>query len=358
MSDITDYLLTAKYAKAQDYAEEVAEFFATFDEAGTAIFQVIHERHAAAPQAAIAAAQAPAPAPARASVKPSAELKPKELSHDAFMATFRMWKKQFRAYYDAGGLGTLPCTQQQAYLNNYVDEALASRIDRESTGMTPVYSPIQGLMICIHVLDNYFLEVNPVHLRRKQFFDARQKEGQSIIEFRDELLSLIDEADGANIGVNDLVCMMLQIGASDTALQRELGAIKNPTLPAINMKIEGFEQARKTMASTAHRNAASKPSQRRTPAPNQPKNNRSSNNRGKGERDRRLALRGRCFRCAQEDHMLPQCSYPSDVKCNLCPITPACSRRQNARVAQQHRRTQEPVSPSCQLTSPGMPTFR
>ena len=94
-------------------------------------------------------------------------------------------------------------------------------------------------MTCIHVLDNYFLEVNPVHLRRKQFFEARQKEGQSIIEFLDELLSLIDEAEGANIGVNDLVCMMLQIGVSDTALQRELGAIKNPTLPAYNMKIEG-----------------------------------------------------------------------------------------------------------------------
>ena len=45
MSDIT-----AKYTKAQDHAEEVAEFFATLDEAATAIFRVIHERHAAAPQ--------------------------------------------------------------------------------------------------------------------------------------------------------------------------------------------------------------------------------------------------------------------------------------------------------------------
>ena len=84
LSDITDYLLTAKYAKAKDHAKEVAEFFATLDEAATAIFRVIHERHAAT------------------SVKPSAELKPKELSHDTSMATFRMWKKQFRAYYDAG----------------------------------------------------------------------------------------------------------------------------------------------------------------------------------------------------------------------------------------------------------------
>ena len=125
-------------------------------------------------------------------------------------------------------IGLLPCTQQQAYLNNCDDKMLCSRIDRESTAPTPIYSPIQGLLTCVRVLDNYFLEVNPIHLHRKQFFDARQKEGQSIIKFRDELLSLIDDADGSNIGVDDLICMMLQIGASDTALQRELGAIKNP----------------------------------------------------------------------------------------------------------------------------------
>ena len=103
---------------------------------------------------------------------------------------------------------------------------------------------------------------------------------------------------------------MLRIGASDTALQSELGATKNPTLPAFNMKIEGFEQARKTTASTAFGNAASKsPSQRRPPASTQPKNNRSSNNRGKGEHDHHLALRGRCFRCAKDDDM---CSYLLD----------------------------------------------
>ena len=110
----------------------------------------------------------------------------------------------------------------------------------------------------------------------------------------------MDEGDGANIGVNDLICKMLQIGASDTALQLELGAIKNPALLAFNNKIEGFEQVRKTTASTAFGNAASKAaSQRCPPTGGQNKSNpRSSNPHGRGECDRRLALRGRCFRCA------------------------------------------------------------
>ena len=95
-------------------------------------------------------------------------------------------------------------------------------------------------------------------MRRKQFFDVRQKEGQSAIEFREELLSLIEEADGVNIGVDDLICMMLQIGLSDPSLQRELGAVTNPTLAAFSEKIEGFEQARRTLSSSAYGNAVSR----------------------------------------------------------------------------------------------------
>ena len=49
----------------------------------------------------------------------------------------------------------------------------------------------------MEILDNTFLEIDPIHLRRKQFFDARQKEGQSVIEFREELLPLMDEALGS-----------------------------------------------------------------------------------------------------------------------------------------------------------------
>ena len=66
----------------------------------------------------------------------------------------------------------------------------------------------------------------------------------------------MEEADGDNIGVNDLICMMLQIGVSDPALQRELGSIKNTTLIAFNDKIETYEQARKTVSLSAFSLAA------------------------------------------------------------------------------------------------------
>ena len=152
----------------------------------------------------------------------------------------------------------MPCSQQQAYLCNCVDTVLRARIDREATNTTPVYSPIVGLYTCIAILDNVFLESYPIHARRKQFFDARQKDGQSALEFREELLSLLEEADGANIGCDDLICMMLQIGLSDGQLRRELGAIRNPTMASFSEKIEGFEQARRTEPNSAYGNAVSR----------------------------------------------------------------------------------------------------
>ena len=108
------------------------------------------------------------------------------------------------------------------------------------------------------ILDTTFLEAHAIHVRRKLFFDARQKEGQWGTEFREELLSLLEEADGANITCNDLICMMLQIGLSDSNLQRELGAIRNPTLDAFKDKIEGYEQAKRIMSNSAHGLAVSR----------------------------------------------------------------------------------------------------
>ena len=100
--------------------------------------------------------------------------------------------------YDAAQLNSLPSLFPATGL-------LWARIDREATGTTPVYSPIVGLYTCIAILNSTFLETYPIHVRHKQFFNARQKKGQSVLEFREELLSLIDEADGVNITVNDLV---------------------------------------------------------------------------------------------------------------------------------------------------------
>ena len=183
--NISEYLVYIKYPKARDHTEEVKEFIETLEKCSIDVFTMFHERHAAAGSAAIAPSGAAAAAP-RPNLKPSAsELKPSTLSHDSSTATFRAWKKRFKAYYDASGINHFPCLQQQAYLSNCLDDALEARIDREATATTPIYSPIDWLYTCIKIMDAAFLETYPLHVRRKQFFEARQKEGQSPLEFRE-----------------------------------------------------------------------------------------------------------------------------------------------------------------------------
>ena len=130
-----------------------------------------------------------------------------------------------------------------------------------------------------------------------------------------------------------------------------LGAIRNPTMTSFSEKIEGFEQARRTEPDSAYGNAVSRTTpNRRPPTQGGRSSARSNISRNRGERDRRLALRGKCFRCTKADHMIPACSYPESVKCNLCGATghinPACGRRQVAQSAQHI-----PASPSSTPTS-------
>ena len=80
LSDIAEYLVSLKYAKARDRHEEVADFKEILDKCTEEVFTVLHQRQVANPTAPLqAAAQAP-----RVSVKASAsELKPEKLTHDA-----------------------------------------------------------------------------------------------------------------------------------------------------------------------------------------------------------------------------------------------------------------------------------
>ena len=191
LSDIAEYLVSLKYAKARDHRDEVEDFKEVLNKCSDEVFKIQHDRHASTARDNTPPQAAPAPR-ASASKPPSTELKPEKLTHDASAADFRTWKKQFRAYFESAQLGALPCSQQQAYLCNCLDTALRARIDREASATTPVYTPINGLQTCITILDTTFLEAHPIHVRRKMFFDARQKEGQTATEFREELLSLLD----------------------------------------------------------------------------------------------------------------------------------------------------------------------
>ena len=59
MSDIAEYLVSLKYAKACDHREEVEDFKEVLDKCSEEVFNLLHERHAAAPRDTASALAAP-----------------------------------------------------------------------------------------------------------------------------------------------------------------------------------------------------------------------------------------------------------------------------------------------------------
>ena len=86
-------------------------------------------------------------------------------------------------------------------------------------------------------------------------------------------------------------------------------------------KIEGYEQALKTTCNTAFGYAVTRGA---TPCRPANQGNRPAGPyipRGRGEQSRHVTLRGKYFRCAKSNNMIPQCSYPETGKCNTCGAT-------------------------------------
>ena len=88
LSDITEYLVSLKYAKARDHREEVADFKEILDKCSEEVFTVFHKRQVANSAAPLQAAARAPHAPIKAS---ASELKPEKLTHDASASTFRTW---------------------------------------------------------------------------------------------------------------------------------------------------------------------------------------------------------------------------------------------------------------------------
>ena len=57
--DISEYLISIKYPKASDHAEEVKEFMNALQQCSDQVFKILHERHAVAGAAAMAQLGAP-----------------------------------------------------------------------------------------------------------------------------------------------------------------------------------------------------------------------------------------------------------------------------------------------------------
>ena len=107
-------------------------------------------------------------------------------------------------------------------------------------------------------------------MRRQAFFSASQKEGQSVLDFRDQLRSLGNDLE--SMSVEGCYCLMYQLGVRDETLRRELGKIKTPTLAEFDTLLEAhalMEASEKQRVKTAQANMTKGPQKKSLPKPQQ-----------------------------------------------------------------------------------------
>ena len=124
--------------------------------------------------------------------KPIIALKPAKLSFNAKLGSIRRWKQRFSAFHLSSNLQELPLPDQQAFLIACIDNKVGNKINRVVTDTTPLFSNDTGNSSCYDTIDSLFRI--RVLLRRVQFMNHKQEEGQDGISWREELHNLSDDA--------------------------------------------------------------------------------------------------------------------------------------------------------------------
>ena len=321
---LADWLVLNEVDKADAHVKEAKAWVKEADDLIVRVHQLCHEQSIGGRGAAIAAAAGQGGAGAGGS-KPLNELKPDRLCHDANMAQFRTWKDEFSAYHSASNMRnlTLPC--QHAFLLKCLDVSISMRVKRLKTDTTPIF-PIPGTNSCFDIVSEFFREKNPMMIRRRAFFNYRQAEGQDLSTFRETLRQMADDADIAMISLEEILCLMYAVGVRDDKLREKFYEVPDPSIHQFHVIMDAWAQKNRQMSDHDKKPATAmkvgdkgakkkEPNQRKPPLSEE-------------EKSRQRSIKGRCFRCGLQDHMMPACKLSPNITCNSCKnpghITAAC----------------------------------
>jgi hypothetical protein len=141
--------------------------------------------------------------------KPNEVLKPDKLTGDHSPVDFKCWKGRFDVYYTSSIMAAASTREQQAYLFACVDVDLDKKIRPYVLPNTPVYStPTERG--CMEMLEDEFLDIHPILLRRINFLKECQKPKQAYGDFIAKLEAQGGEADLAGITPDDLFVLRMK----------------------------------------------------------------------------------------------------------------------------------------------------
>ena len=138
--------------------------------------------------------------------KSNSALKPQRLTRDATPVEFKVWKAQYRAYYDGSHMRKSSMAEQHFYLKNCLDTYLTAKLDTHINELTPVFQDenFDDGDSCFDYIEQEFLFLHPLFERRYNFFRAEPKQGQDFLEFMEELGKMGDECELHGLSTEDL----------------------------------------------------------------------------------------------------------------------------------------------------------
>ena len=247
--------------------------------------------------------------------------KPHKLAANASITEFQRWREQYKAFYEMSGLHKYPLNAVHTTFFNSIDADL----ERKIRARTDAETPTMGAGSLMEMLDKLISSLNPMSIRRLDFFLRKQKQHEKFSDFIAVMEQKASVADLAAITADILLAHLCIAACNDQALRKELlKEDTEPSMAAIRRTTENWEAMNATSKkidrvagghhASGHHVSRGRSKSRRGRGKSKARSKSKANN------VKRIMLpKGVCWRCGDEGHSAPDCRKPKEsITCGYC----------------------------------------
>lgn len=272
------------------------------------------------------------------------ELKPDKLEKGFSPSQLAHWLGQLQTYWRQSRFDQLTPTDQQNVLFTCMSTQLGTTLGLRFEPTHMVFSGDDSAD-CISVIEQYWLEQNPILSRRLELFRANQAANQKFSSFIAHLTRLEQGCDIENISGEELFCLLLLKSCSDDTLLAELLKADKfndrRDIEATALHYERREKnastlgklrgnANRTGNSSRQQQQKDKDKNKNQGSGNSNKSsnsnsNNSSNKNKKEDKDNKKPrfkvpppFKDSCLHCGSKSHKGPECDTKASVQCSHC----------------------------------------
>ena len=183
---------------------------------------------------------------------PTTDLKSEKLEPKDNPIKVAAWMNNFHAYFLSGSLHLAPHSVQHAFFFGCMEAELGSRLRKRSTQAMPIFLPDgqqpivgpHGIPIpqsCMEVLKMEVFKITPEFSRRLAVHRSKQKEGQRVNQWADDLDRMEENCDVINLTEDDIFVLKYYTGVTDKRLLHLMLQIQEPTKHRLRKLFDEYE---------------------------------------------------------------------------------------------------------------------